>query len=58
MWILVLGGYKLNEVKKKNESYSIIENYTRSELKEIGYTDEQLNERKTISLYDEIMIRN
>ena len=48
----------LVKVKKKNENYSIIENYTSSELKEIGYTDEQLSERNTISLYDEIVIRN
>lgn len=44
------------KILRQNEKYSIIENYTRAELKEKGMSDEKLENRKTISLYDELEI--
>lgn len=44
------------KVLKQNDNYSIIENYTRDELKEKGVEEEKLNNRKTISIYDELEI--
>lgn len=40
------------KIMKQNKSYAIVKNYDTIELKEIGYE----GERKTISLYDEILI--
>ena len=47
----------LIKVLKKSENYSIIENYTTSELKELGYTTEEIKNMKSISLYDEILLK-
>ncbi len=44
------------KVLKQNDNYSIIENYTRQELIDKGISKEELNYRKTISLYDELEI--
>lgn len=45
------------KVLKQNSSYSIITNYTNTELKEeLGYSSEELKQAKTIVLYDEIII--
>ena len=44
-------------VLKKSDNYSIIEKYTGLELKELGYTTEQIKEMKNISLYDEILLK-
>ena len=43
-------------VKKQNGKYSIIKNYTTSELQELGFTNSQINSMKKISIYDELMI--
>lgn len=44
------------KVLKESKNYSIIENYTSLELKELGYTAEEINNAKTIGLYDEILL--
>jgi len=45
------------KVLKQAESYSIIENYTSLELKELGYSTEDIRNMKNISLYDEILLK-
>lgn len=47
----------LVKVLKKAGNYSIIENYTSLELKEIGYSTEEIKNMKSISLYDEILLK-
>ncbi len=47
----------LIKVLKESKNYSIIENYTSLELKELGYTVEEIRNMKTISLYDEILLK-
>ena len=44
------------KILKQNDKYSIIENYTSTELKEKGVSEEKRKNRRTISLYDEIEI--
>ena len=46
----------LVKVKRKNENYSIVENYNTDELKELGYSQKEINKMKELSLYDEIVI--
>ena len=47
----------LVKVLKNTENYSIIENYTSLELKELGYSTEEIRNMKSISLYDEILLK-
>ena len=42
-------------VLRENDKYSIVDNYTRSELEELGYSDEEISNRTVLTLYDEIM---
>lgn len=52
-------GYKdkiLVKVNKQNQNYSIISNYTSEELRELGWTQDEIATRKVISLYDEVSI--
>ena len=44
------------KILKQSDKYSIIENYTNSELKEKGVSEEKIEKRRTISLYDELEI--
>ena len=44
------------KILKQNDKYSIIENYTNTELKEKGVSEEKRKNRRRISLYDEIEI--
>lgn len=46
----------LVKVLKESENYSIIENYTSLELKELGYSTEEIRNMKSITLYDEILL--
>lgn len=46
----------LVKVERQGDSYSIIDSYTTEELKELGFSDEEIANYKKISLYDEIMI--
>ena len=52
-------GYSDNilvKVLKESENYSIIENYTSLELKELGYSTSEIASMRNISLYDEILL--
>jgi len=44
------------KVLRSNDKYSIVENYSYSELKETGIYGEELENKKSISVYDEIEI--
>lgn len=44
------------KILKQSDKYSIIENYTIAELREKGITEEEIQNRRTISLYDELEI--
>lgn len=47
----------LVKVLKESKNYAIIENYTSLEYKELGYSVEEIRNMKTISLYDEILLK-
>lgn len=54
-------GYKdkiLVKILKQNEDYSIIENYKADELREMGYTKEEITSMRSIALYDEITLQS
>ncbi len=46
----------LVKLKKEGEKYSIVEPYTTDELKELGFTSEEILSYKKISLYDEVIL--
>ena len=46
----------LVKILKSNDKYSVVTNYTSDELKELGYTSEEIREMPNISIYDEILI--
>ena len=46
----------LVKVKKQGEKYSIVEAYTREELRELGFTDKEIGSYRKISLYDEVLV--
>lgn len=46
----------INGKEAVNDKYSIIENYDIDELRELGYTDKEINSYKKITLYDEIIM--
>lgn len=46
----------LVEIKKQNKNYSIIDNYSTQALLELGLERSEINSRKTISIYDEIVV--
>ncbi len=46
----------LVKVKKEGEKYSIVEPYDTAELKELGFSNEEIISYKKISLYDEVII--
>lgn len=46
----------LVKIARQNNNYCIVESYETEELKKIGYTAEEINDIKTIKLYDEIII--
>ncbi len=52
------GGYQTKiwvKILRQNDKYAIVDNYTSTELKELGYTDEEIKGRATLTLYDEIL---
>ena len=52
-------GYLSNilvKVKRQGDNYSIIDSYSTEELKELGFSDEEIANYKKISIYDEILI--
>lgn len=46
----------LVKVLRQNDTYSIVENYDDDELRELGYTEEEISEMETIDVYDEIVL--
>lgn len=46
----------LVKVLRQNDTYSIVENYDEEELKELGYSEEEISEGKSINLYDEVVL--
>ena len=46
----------LVKVERQGDKYSIIDSYTTEELKELGFSEAEIANYKSISLYDEIMI--
>lgn len=46
----------LVKVKRQGDKYSIIDSYTTEELRDLGFSDEEIINYKKISLYDEILI--
>lgn len=48
----------LVKVLRQNDTYSIVENYEDEELKELGYSEEEITNMRTnkINLYDEIVL--
>lgn len=46
----------LVKVKKENDNYCLIDNYSTEELIELRYTTEEINSFRGIKLYDEIMV--
>ncbi|MCR5146500.1 MAG: hypothetical protein K6B70_04045 [Clostridia bacterium] len=47
----------LVKILRQNDNYSIVANYSTAELEEEGYDISTLNNKKSISLYDEIVIK-
>ena len=45
------------KVLRQNENYSIVENYSTEELEQAGYDLSNLDNKKSISIYDEIIIK-
>ncbi len=45
----------LVKVDRENDKYSIISNYTSEELKNMGYSAQEINQMRKISIYDEIL---
>ena len=46
----------LVKVLRQNDTYSVIRNYDEEELKELGYTEKQIEKMPKIKLYDEIIL--
>ena len=46
----------LVDVTKQGEDYSIVQAYSTEELKELGFSNEEINAYRKISLYDEIVL--
>lgn len=47
----------LVKVVRKNDSYSLVDNYTTDELSELGYTADQIRNMYNIKLFDKIQIK-
>lgn len=45
----------LIKVLRQNDTYSIVDNYEKEELQDMGYTDEQIKNMLKLKLYDEII---
>ena len=43
------------KVLRKNDKYTIVDNYSNTELRELGYSEDEIKGRKTLTLYDEIL---
>ncbi len=47
----------LVKIEKQNENYSIVKNYTTEELMSLGYSTNEITSMKSISIYDEIVLK-
>lgn len=45
----------LIKVLRQNENHSIVRNYEKEELRELGYTEEEISDMSSINLYDELI---
>lgn len=43
-------------IKRKNDKYSIVSNYDTDELKELGFTSDEIKSMRSISIYDELIL--
>ena len=53
-----MAGYEYKiyvKIISQNDNYTIVNNYTTEEYKELGFSSEEINNMKKISLYDEIL---
>ena len=61
-WIILLEiehGYLsklLVKVQNQNDTYSIVKNYDAEELRELGFSNDEINKYKKVSIYDEIIL--
>lgn len=46
----------LVKVLRQNDTYSIVENYEDDELRELGYSEDEISEMSKIKLYDEVLL--
>lgn len=46
----------LVKVLRQNETFSIVTNYTKEELTELGFTSEEIENMQNIKIYDEILL--
>ena len=46
----------LVKILKQNEDYSIVRKYTNEELKELGFSNEEISNMSEISIYDELIV--
>lgn len=44
------------KVTRKNDKYSIVSNYNKDDLKKLGFSIEEINSMKKVSIYDELML--
>ena len=42
---------------QRNQNYSIVDNYSTEELKELGFEITEINSLKKITMHDEILLR-
>ncbi len=45
------------KILKENGKFSLVDNYTTEELKELGYTNDEIKAMPSINLYDEILLK-
>ncbi len=43
------------KILRSNDKYSIVTNYTKDELKELGFTTDEIKSTKNLTIYDEIL---
>lgn len=44
------------KVLRQNDTFSIVNNYTDDELRELGFTEEEISEFNSLGIHDEIML--
>lgn len=44
------------KVTRKNDKYSIVSNYNTDNLKQLGFSTDEINSMKKVSIYDELML--